>query len=946
VTVVCVLLVTVLTGFTGLVYEVSWERYLATLLGSHSEATAAVLGLFLGGLSVGYAWFGAVARRAVESGERAANEAHLLRIYGLVEIGIGLHAFLFPWIFDGIRAVSVALPVAADGLLSFAIDVGLCAILIGPPTVLMGGTIPLLTQALAGSVTRATRFHALVYGCNTLGAFAGALGAAFILVPRFGLPGVVGAMGVLNVLAGSALVGLSRRPFTAMPTGEEAEPVAAARAPASFLGVAFLVGFAMMTLQAMVIRVGGLSLGASPNTFAVVVSIFVLGIGAGSLAVGALPRVPRGALGTVLTLLVFWLMALYPALERAPYGAHLLRILLRSDAAAFGLFNLLVLMAGLMLVGPAAALSGATLPLLFHSLRGRFGLLGQAAGSLYSWNTLGSLFGALLGGYALLFWLDLHQVYRIALAGLVVAAVLGCFLEGSRRAGIVAAAVGVLALVTIVALPAWLPEALTLGLYRKREPTTESYDGIDAMVAASGARNIFHEDDPIATITVVEREVEGQLDRALIINGKSDSNTTADYPTMCLAALIPAVLTEPLQSAFVIGLGTGVTAGELASLEGIDRVVVAEISPAVVNAAPLFDFASLGASQHAKVELIRSDAYRALSRSEQVFDLIVSEPSNPWVAGVEMLFTHEFYAAAKQRLSSHGLFVQWIHEYASDDATLALVLRTFRSEFRTAAIWYGNGPDLILVGMGPNTPEPSVASVARRAQRPDIAAGLRRAGIRGPLELFAHELLPTGVLRQIPMEGPLHGLYRPRLNTAAARAFFVGASAQLPFSGLGPTARLGAERSLFAQLRRQRAEGGGALRETEWAAFASEVCDHRTRECVATLASWSHAQPDSQHPHQLATQRHQASGGGFPAESVRPLTRLFDAPAGAPAATTPAQLRQAARLFAVFYFHAVPFQPGRLLELRRGCVAPESAPGSCATAWGEARALLRGGFEE
>ena len=145
------LLLTLMTGFSGLVYEVAWQRYLATLLGSHSEATSAVLGIFLGGLSVGYWLFGKVTRRIVEGAERSGTPPRLLFVYGLLEGGIGVYVIAFPWLFGAIQALSYALPHGAGGM-GFAIDVVLAALLIGPASILMGGTIPMLTQALARGV--------------------------------------------------------------------------------------------------------------------------------------------------------------------------------------------------------------------------------------------------------------------------------------------------------------------------------------------------------------------------------------------------------------------------------------------------------------------------------------------------------------------------------------------------------------------------------------------------------------------------------------------------------------------------------------------------------------------------------------------------------------------------------------------------------------------------
>ena len=171
------LFLTVLTGFSGLVYEVAWQKYLATLLGPHGEATAAVLAIFLGGLSVGYAIFGWATQRLVRRSRQRSRPPRFLLFYALVESGIGVYVLLFPSLFGVAQTLSLLAPVGEAGL-GFTFDVVLSALLIGPPAVLMGGTIPILTLGLAGSRERATRIHAWVYGFNTAGAFSGALAGA------------------------------------------------------------------------------------------------------------------------------------------------------------------------------------------------------------------------------------------------------------------------------------------------------------------------------------------------------------------------------------------------------------------------------------------------------------------------------------------------------------------------------------------------------------------------------------------------------------------------------------------------------------------------------------------------------------------------------------------------------------------------------------------------
>ena len=213
-----VLALTVLSGFTGLAYEVTWQKYLAILLGAHSEATAAVLGLFLGGLSLGYWLFGALTRRLVARGRHRGRPAPLLAVYGGVEAGIGVWCLLFPWIFPLVRSASVALP-TGEGALAFAVDVVLAAALIVPPATLMGGTIPILTQALARNLADATRVHAQIYACNTAGAFAGTLATGFALIHWLGLAGTLHAMGAANLAIGGAFALLGRAAARARRSG-------------------------------------------------------------------------------------------------------------------------------------------------------------------------------------------------------------------------------------------------------------------------------------------------------------------------------------------------------------------------------------------------------------------------------------------------------------------------------------------------------------------------------------------------------------------------------------------------------------------------------------------------------------------------------------------------------------------------------------------------------
>jgi spermidine synthase len=933
---VVALLLTVITGFTGLVYQVTWQRYLATLLGSHAEATAAVLGLFLGGLSIGYAVFGAVTSRLVERAASRGDGPRLLLVYGAVEASIGVWALAFPLLFAGVQGLSLWLPLEGG----FVTDVLLCALLIAPPTILMGGTIPVLTQALSHAVRDASRIHALVYGLNTVGAFAGTLTAGFWLLAWLGLGKTLVAMAVLNLLAGLAFALLDRRDATPRPEAMTAAVAERVEGFASYAAVALLSGFAMMTLEVVLIRFGGLSLGSSEYSFSMVVAVFVLCIAIGSLLVSVMPRIPTGLLLGNQILLVAILVALYRVMPDLPYAAYVLRTIFTRADAAFHPFYLLSFLGLLAVIGLPVALSGATLPLVFDHVRRRHGDLGAVAGRLYSWNTIGSLAGALLGGYALLFWLDLHHVYRIAVGALALGVVLLVLQLRGRAiaAGLGAAAV---AFALLLGFAPWPSEHLSAGLYRARELNARSYAGADTLLDWVWAEReiLFYDDDPTTTVSVVEVADDDGSYRFLALNGKPDSATRLDTITTGLLAHLPALFAESPRRGFVIGFGTGVTAGELAQLDSIEEVVVAEISPGVVRAAPYFAEANHDALEHPKVRVVRSDAYRALLRGDHRYDVITSEPSNPWVTGVEMLYSREFLEAARGRLEPGGVYCQWLQQYELDTESLLLVLRTYASVFPHVAIWYGMGPDLLLLGFEDPDAAVDVERLAARAALPDYAEGLRRAGIESFPALLAHELLPLGVVHAVDLPGPLQTLHHPRLNHMAGRAFFRRDLSTLPFTGFGEAAVAGARNSLF---RRYIASLPDGLTDAILAEYVGQACDERGRQCTTLLGYWAGRDASSERlARELSAVRQQAPryGGRVDRRIIPQLVAWLYGSAGSEQAIDAQTGASVTGLYQHFYQHAVPFESERLLGVWERC-----QPGGegCEAGRAQARAMLTG----
>jgi hypothetical protein len=465
-------------------------------------------------------------------------------------------------------------------------------------------------------------------------------------------------------------------------------------------------------------------------------------------------------------------------------------------------------------------------------------------------------------------------------------------------------------LAAIALLPAWPVDRLVSGTFRSRQEISRSFFGADKFFESRVMEDfIFYDDDPTSSVSVGVpfRQPENI---ALWVNGKSDGALVGDYPTMALIALIPALIAESHERGFVIGLGTGVTAGVLGALEGTRKVTVAEISRAVIVANPLFAAGNHGASTNPKIEVIRGDAYRTLLRSTERYDVIASEPSNPWVAGVEMLYAREFLEAARSRLMPGGVYAQWFHVYETDREVVNLILRTFASVFPRASVWYTGARDLLLLGMNRSDRALDVRALESRFRRPDFAAAFGRVEIDRFPQLLTHELIPLGTLHAEELEGPIHTLRRPILSDLAARAFFFG----------GPAARVDPYMSENHQkvsvgnsLLRRYAGGAEVLPEELFDIAAREMCRFkRVRDCASLVARWALDHPKSDLRRAAFPTLRKAAPPNSPSlgegrlANLRALHDGWFIP-GEDAAPPLVEARRQTTLFLNHYNHVVPF---------------------------------------
>lgn len=757
--------VTLLTGFSALVYEVTWHYYLGNLLGSQARSTAVILATFLGGLAIGYQVFGQVSRRWTSRG--------LVGACGLVEVGIGVWAFLFPFFYRQAWSLQLTLGDSSNLLT----DILLAFCLIGPPTILMGGSLPLLTQGLSKNLAESGGFHARLYIANTLGAFLGTLAAGFFLIPSLGLSATLSRMGVLNVLAGAVLLCFS----LAVPASRLADEDVLSpsfpniRDPRVTIRLwflcffSFLGGFVSITVQTILTRVLGLAVGASPYTFSLVVSSFILVLALGAAFLSDRRKRPVSLMTNQLLISV-GLLGLYYVIPLLPYSGHVLRTLLTNQAPNFWLYQGGIFIALCLLIAIPVGAMGANLPILFRESRDRPELLGGRVGLIYGVNAIGCLLGAIGGGYLALLWLNLDDL--LVCAGTIAFAVVWIMaLRSSSTRKIVFGFAALAGIFLFGMTNRWERMIMGKGLFNMTTATASTYKGPSTFykeVLEDSSAMVAYKDDPNTTVGVL-----GYLERSLsiMINGKSDGNTGgSDRVTVKLLAHLPSLLqTSTSDRVAVIGFGTGITAGTLARYDFIKNIDLCEISVAVRRFSPLFDRFNESASKSPKITWRMGDAYRFLLQSNGNYALIVSEPSNPWVAGVERLYTAEFYEVTRKTLAPGGIFAQWFHGYSMAPETFALVLRTFKSSFEDVHL-FGESGDVILIGSNEKLGKKNLDALRQRYGTDWIQNDLKQVGFGSAESLVTYEnLIPWGALGN----GELQTLDRPTLSHKAGKDRFL-----------------------------------------------------------------------------------------------------------------------------------------------------------------------------
>lgn len=762
----------VASGFAGLVYQSLWSHYLGLSLGHAAYAQTLVLAIFMGGMALG-AWlvsrFGAGWRR-------------LILAYAVVEIVIGLAGLLFHPVFVGYLGFTqdTVYPALDATWAVRGWQWGSAALLIAPQSILLGMTFPLMSGGYLRVAPRADgEILGGLYFTNSIGAAAGALAATFLLLPWVGMPGAMGIAGGVNLAVGLLAWGVSRRADGQPPLNRPApmprteRSVRDRRFYTMMLLAACITGASSFVYEIGWIRLLNQALGTTAHSFELMLSAFILGLAFGGLWIRKRSRElgdPVAYAGYAQIFMGIAALVSIPVFSQSFHWVGAMMGALPRTETGYTLFSIGSAGISLLVMFPAAFFAGMTLPLFTMALL-RKGWGEASIGRIYAANTLGAIIGVTLAVHVLVPLLGLRLAVTLAaVVDILLGVVLLKFYAGSlaKRPWRLAVSASVLVLGGSLALGQLDPRALASGVFRHGQSSL-----------AENSRIEYFRDGKTASIAVVASGTT----RAIVTNGKSDAalqmdpdaTPSPDEATMAMLAALPLAAHPEPRDIAVIGWGSGMTTDILLASTTPRRVETVEIEPAMHEGARLFGSRVARAYGDRRSHVAFDDARTYFSTGRRQYDVIVSEPSNPWVNGVGSLFTREFYQWLRRHLRPSGIVVQWLHTYELDDPLLLTMLAALVAEFPHVEAYASHGADLILLaGMAP-IEGLDLSRLADEAMRTE----LRRLGLTESGDFVARK---AGNQDTIAALVALYGVephsdFHPVVSLRAPRARFLGREA-------------------------------------------------------------------------------------------------------------------------------------------------------------------------
>lgn len=771
-----------LSGIAGLIYESLWARYLSLIFGHTAYANALVLATFMGGLALGSFLLGKLADKASDR----------LYLYAWVEIGIAVLCIATPNFFgyskDFYLSVVRGFNLSATSVVILKFLIG--AIIMLPPTILMGGTFPILNKFFIRSISNRGNVIARLYYINSFGAVVGSLLAGFFLIRMAGLAFSVNIAALINFGVGLTALTIAKMRTADASKGQtaSADPDDIAEPedkeevyPASVLMISltaiFLSGFAAMLYEIVWIRFLSIILGSSTYSFSLMLAAFIAGITIGSYIISKkMPRAGRTfmAFGLCEIGIGLSLLLALPFYEKLPYLFVRLSWLFARKPENFIFYEFSQFLSLFIVMLLPTILLGMSFPLVCKIASSRYKFLGRSIGNVMAINTVGNVFGALATGLFLMQFMGLKRVFELGVIVNLLIGIVVIFKDNvlPTQKKVFAAALCCAAFFGYaLMMPNWDKNSFSAQIFRHAISPSQYRERVSYLKANS--KVLFYEDGLNDSVLVTKDLMSDNI--FLFTNGKADASTGIDMSTQILLADIPLILKPDSKDVFVIGWGSGVTCGS-ALQHPIRRLDVAEISSSVIRADRFFREVNHNAMKDPRLHLYVEDAKTLLERTDKKYDIIISEPSNPWIKGIAGLFSIEYFKCCKDHLNEDGIMVQWLQAYESDDNTFEMIVRTLRTVFPEVSIWNAGANDVLLIGSNKKI-EPDIKKSSERIALASVREDIARVKVNDLFTFFSMQIVSgDGVRNLIDLEGPVNSDYFPVLEYQAPVNLFTGVS--------------------------------------------------------------------------------------------------------------------------------------------------------------------------
>jgi spermidine synthase len=777
------------SGAYSLIYQIAWVRFLTLLLGSTTMGITTVVAVFMSGLAIG-SWF------ALKFLIKRDNP---LKIYALLEFIIAITALLTPLLFNwAFSSIPDILQKFGEADLSiFVLRILFSTVIMLVPTICMGAALPVLGKYLQEFTNLAERRITIIYGLNTLGAALGCIASGYYLLPGIGLLNTIYVTAGANALLPVAILMLPKLKGQENPASSKkaktqkysteivlkGEPLNPSARNVILL-VSAIVGFIGLASELVWSRLIVLTVGGSIYAYSTILAVYLFFYGVGAALGGASLKYIAIRFGDkvleVSRTVFFALLLLIPAATTLSISVanylpdyFIRNFSVEATASTYGLFAS-QLFPAILLMSAATMLSGAFFSYGLFMMKQCTDNPAANTSHFYTWNTVGGIAGTVAAAFLLIPYMGLDNTLRVTSTLLIAASLISAFVMSYRKIKTFIVTGLVFSSLIWFVVPGIDKFALTAGVgifapdYNRPDVIKE---GI-GKVLPQYFDLLYYRDGFTASVSVSRHKTTKVI--TIKTNGKPDgSSSHGDMPTQKLSGHFPSLFHPKPENACVIGYGTGTTVGSLALHPGIN-VDAIEIEPAIIEGANYLNRYNNDPLGKKNVNLIMTDGRLHLQRKAGKYDMITSEPSNPWLAGVSDLFTVEFYKLTYKALNSEGVFGQWLHIYSLNPEAIRLVFRSFQEVYPESYLVILNpGYDLMLIGCK-GSYRPSPEDIKRRLSHPDLAADIaaQPLNINSVYELFSRLIFGPAQVRSFSGSGALNTDIKPDLSYMAPLTLF------------------------------------------------------------------------------------------------------------------------------------------------------------------------------